>query len=267
MQEKKIDINGMPFSYRISGEGPAVVLLHGFAEDASVWDNQLHALPGYQLILPNLPGSGGSAWTANVSMEASAELLQQFLQQLQIDRCILIGHSMGGYITLAFAELYPGRLDGFGLFHSSAFADTEEKKETRRKGIAFMRQHGGFEFVKAGIPNLYSPVSKKQQPGLLSSQEAASHGFTAEALTAYYEAMIARPDRTEILRRAKVPVLFVLGTYDNAVPLKDGLAQCHLPNLSHVYILENSGHMGMREEPQQANSALLDYLRSVRKGH
>src|SRR5438309_1230925 len=148
MQEKEIVLNKKKFFYREEGEGPAVVLLHGFAEEGRIWKKQFGFFSGYRLLIPDLPGSGGSEGTEDMTMEGLARSIHDFLEQLSVKKSILIGHSMGGYITLAFAEKYPEQLCGFGLFHSTAFADSEEKKETRRKGIRFIEEHGAYEFLK-----------------------------------------------------------------------------------------------------------------------
>jgi pimeloyl-ACP methyl ester carboxylesterase len=170
---------------------------------------------------------------------------------------------MGGYVTLAFAEKHPELLHGFGLFHSTAFADSEEKKQNRRKGIDFIQKHGAFEFLKTSTPNLFSAITKEQHPELIQEQIDTLHNFSASALVNYYEAMIRRPNRTNVLKQAKMPVLFILGRMDSAVPLEDGLKLCHMPELSYIHILEHSGHMGMLEEPKQANSILKTYLHSI----
>jgi pimeloyl-ACP methyl ester carboxylesterase len=174
-----------------------------------------------------------------------------------------IGHSMGGYVALAFAEKYPEFLKAVGLFHSTAFADTEEKKETRRKGISFIQQHGGPEFLKTTIPNLYAPVTKEVRPELIEQQLAGVNNFSGEALVRYYEAMMQRPDRTEVLRNSKVPVLFIMGRFDTAVPLEDMLKQCHLPKVSYIHILERSGHNGMIEEGPESNKNLSDFITTI----
>ncbi len=260
MQEQSLDINGQPLFYRVSGQGPAVILIHGFAEYGSVWENQYPVFKNNRLIVPDLPGSGASALTDDVSMEGLADTIYQLWEKLQPGPCTVIGHSMGGYVALAFAEKYPQALSRLGLFHSSAYADTEEKKETRRKGIDFIKQHGSFEFLKTATPNLYSPDTKAHHPELIEKQLAAIKGFDPNALTAYYEAMMQRPDRTQVLKTIGVPVLFILGRHDAAIPLFDGLKQCHLPALSSVHLLEHSGHMGMQEEVEAGNNALTAFL-------
>src|SRR5688572_9814357 len=119
MEQKEINYNGSRLSYKVSGQGSAIVLLHGFGEDSTVWRNQETIFPDHRLLIPDLPGSGSSAIIVNMSMEGLAQSVLAVLDAEQIDRCVLIGHSMGGYITLAFAEHFGERLTGFGLFHST----------------------------------------------------------------------------------------------------------------------------------------------------
>lgn len=273
MQQKEISYKGKRLFYRLQGEGPLVVLLHGFGEDGTVWKPQFDIFPDNTLIVPDLPGSGQSEMIEDMSIEGLADAVQAIVKEesnllglsvgdstLGVGGTILIGHSMGGYITLAYAEKYPDELAAFGLFHSTAYADTEEKKETRRKGIAFVEKYGAFEFLKTAIPNMYSPATKEANPGLIEEHVQSLQSFSKAALIAYYESMIKRPDRTLVLKQNKIPVLFVLGKHDAAVPLQDGLQQSHLPGVSHVFILENSGHMGMCEEMEKSNHLLREFV-------
>ena len=240
---KEIQVQGKKIVYQVIGNGKPVILIHGFGEKADVWNNQVDYLQDkFQLIVPDLPGSGYSEMIDDMSMEGMAEVIKTIIEtESQIpsaegrEACI-IGHSMGGYITLAFVEKYPELVSAFGLFHSSAFADNEEKKITRQKGIDFINQHGAFEFLKTATPNLFSPLTKDEQPGLIEKQIAGLHNFSPHALVSYYEAMMKRPDRTEILRNTTVPVLFIMGKYDVAVPIEDGLKQCLLPEKSYIWV-------------------------------
>jgi pimeloyl-ACP methyl ester carboxylesterase len=274
MEQKEITIKGKKLFYRCQGEGAVVVLLHGFGEDGTVWQNQYKAFPDLKLIIPDLPGSGRSELIEDMSMEGLAESIKTliehetaslFFKEGEPHSVILIGHSMGGYITLAFAEKYHHMLRGFGLFHSTAYADSEEKKQIRQKGIDFIKSHGAIEFLKTSIPNLFSPVTKEKNPQLIEEQINGSHNFSAAALVSYYVSMINRPDRTQVLKQTHLPVLFVFGKYDTAVPLKDGLEQSYLPELSYIHILNESGHMGMIEERVEADRLLKDYIASVTK--
>ena len=249
---------------RIIGTGKPVILIHGFGEEATVWNHQVEFLKDkYQLIIPDLPGSGQSEMIDDMSMEGMAEVIHSIIKEENITSCPVIGHSMGGYITLALVEKYPESVSAFGLFHSSAFADSEEKKATRRKGIEFIQQYGAFEFLKTATPNLFSPLTKDEQPELIDKQVAGLDNFLPASLVSYYEAMMKRPDRTDILRKATVPVLFIMGKYDAAVPVEDGLKQCHLPGKSYIHILHKSGHMGMLEEPDKSNLVLDKFLLEI----
>lgn len=261
---KEIQITGKKVFYRIIGEGNPVMLVHGFGEDGTVWSNQVDFLKDkFRIIIPDLPGSGKSELIENSSIEGMAEVLHQIIHEEDIDHCVMIGHSMGGYITLAFAEMYWNHLSAFGLFHSSAYADSKEKITTRQKGIEFINEQGAFAFLKTATPNLFSPLTKAENPGLIDKQINSLDNFSPAALVSYYEAMINRPDRTAILLQTTVPVLFIIGKYDNAVPPEDSLQQCHLPEKSYIHMLNRSGHMGMLEEPQQSNQILEKFLLDI----
>lgn len=272
MQEKEITHKGRKIFYRCIGEGPVVVLLHGVPFSGNLWSNQIAALKEYKLIVPDLPGSGRSEMIEDGSMEGMAECIKEmivhetaslFFKAGEPHSVVIIGHSMGGYIALALAEKYPELLNGLGLFHSTAYADTEERKEARRKAIAAIGEKGAFEFIKNMLPNLFAPLTKTGNPELIEEQIGASNNFSGPALVNYYKAMMERPDRTRVLKNLKVPMLFILGKYDNAVSLKDGLEQCAVPDLTYIHILENSGHTGMREEPDKANGILKNYLKNI----
>lgn len=264
MTEKQLSYKDATMNYSVSGKGNALVLLHGFAEDRSIWDNFIEALSEqFLLLVPDLPGSGNSSLIneANIGLEDYADCIHLMLTKEDILQCCIVGHSMGGYISLAFAEKYPDMLTGLGLFHSSAYADDEEKKETRRKAINFINEKGADSFLKTSIPGLFADSEKQH----LAIQELLMKGrqFSPQALTQYYEAMIARPDRTAVLLSAGFPVLFILGKHDKAVPFDQGLKQSHLPAESHISILRESAHMGMIEEEEKAGKTLADFLHSV----
>ena len=253
--------NGRTLFFSAWGSGPVVVLLHGFGELAAIWKHQARALQNaYKVYLPDLPGSGDSEMLDNMSLEGIADSIACLLKAENVSSCILVGHSMGGYIALAFAEKYGGMLRGLGLFHSSAFADNEEKIATRQKGISFLEQHGAYEFLKMSVPNLYSAATKEKHPALVPEHLSLVKNMKAAALISYYKAMIQRPDRTGILENARFPVLIVLGQEDTAVPIEQGLKQCSIPNLSYIHILDRSGHMGMVEEPEKSNELLTGFV-------
>ncbi len=263
---KEISYQGRNIFYRVYGEGKTVMLLHGFGETGDVWHQQVEFLKDdFKLVVPDLPGSGSSAIIDDMSMEGLADAIKAIADEEGIDTgnndvLTLVGHSMGGYITLAFADKYPQYLDAFGLFHSSAYADSDEKRTTRKKGIDFVRQHGAFEFFKTATPNLFSPITKQKNPSLVDSFLESLQNFSSEAVILYYEAMMQRPDRTEILKKTDLPVLFVIGEHDNAVPPQDSLQQSHLPRTSFIHVLKDSGHMGMLEEAEKSGLLLKEFI-------
>src|SRR6476620_9667148 len=248
-------------SYSVHGVGIPVMLVHGFGEDGSIWENQISELSlKYKLIVPDIPGSGESARLEQGTMEIYADVLDEIVCEEGLQSFVLIGHSMGGYIALAYAEKYGAKLDGLGLFHSSAYADDEEKKETRRKGIRFIHEHGSAKFLEQAIPGLFSENTRVHNPGLVREIISRYANFDPESLVQYYEAMILRPDRTKVLKESKCPVLFILGAEDNAVPLNKGLEQTHLADICYIHICKNSGHMGMLEESSECNEVLTTFI-------
>jgi pimeloyl-ACP methyl ester carboxylesterase len=264
-KEVQLMAGGSIIHYIIEGEGKPVMLVHGFGEDSEVWKHQVKALsPYYKLLVPDLPGSGLSPYQdANNSVEKFAELLKAILDNENIKQLIMIGHSMGGYITLAFAAKYPELLYAFGLFHSTAYADSDEKITVRQRGIEFIRTHGSKAFLRQSTPNLFSESYRTNQAVIVNEMIEQYEGFKPEALIQYYEAMIARKDRTEVLKTFDKPVLFIIGKYDTAIPAEQMLLQSHQPQISYIHFLENSGHMGMWEETVKANEALKTFLDNV----
>ena len=251
--------------YRTEGIGKPIMLLHGFGEDETIWNRQINPLSEkYYLIIPDIPGSGQSEMLeGKCTMEDYAEVIKAIADKENVSQFSLIGHSMGGYITLAFAEKYPGLLNSFGLFHSSAFADDENKKDTRRKGIDFIQKNGSEAFLKTSVPNLFSEQTKKERPELINQLLTIGKNISAGALVQYYEAMILRPNRISVLKSFLKPILFIIGKYDNAVPLDISLQQCHLPSKAVIHILHHSGHMGMWEEDELSTIYLLDFLKDI----
>jgi pimeloyl-ACP methyl ester carboxylesterase len=267
--QKQIFINQKLICYSVYGKGSPLVLLHGFAEDNGIWRHQVDALAAhYLLIIPDLPGSGRSEIIDDMSMEGMADIIREILLKelpsaLLLKSAVLIGHSMGGYITLSFVEKYPELTIAFGLFHSTAYKDSEEKKTVRQRGIEFIRNHGSYEFLKQSIPNLFSEQFRTNHPMVVAKLIEQHKDYNASSLVIYYEKMMQRIDKTELLRKTGKPVLFVIGQQDNAIPLKQSLEQCHLPQLSYIHILKNSAHMGMMEEVEKTNSLLTSFLEDV----
>ena len=264
MQLKTFTYQSSKNFYRTIGKGNPLILIHGFAEDGDIWTNQIEFLKNhFQIIIPDLPGSGKSEMIKDMSIEGMAELIKAIADAEKIETCIMLGHSMGGYISLAFAEKYPEMLSSIALVHSSAFADSDEKKANRLKSIEFVKKNGAFEFLKAVITDLFTETWAANNPEPVELQIEKSRHFTDEAIIAYYHAMINRPDRTNVLKNFSKPILFIIGEHDKAIPFDQSMQQCYLPNQSHIHILRNSAHMGMLEEADKVNKILVDFF--VRK--
>lgn len=213
-----------------------------------------------------------------MSIEGMAEIIKEILilevskvsptgvpdkgnDRSSLEGAALFGHSLGGYITLAFAEKYPGMLNSFGLVHSTAFADSKEKKAARLKSIEFIRKNGAYEFLKTSIPGLFNPAGHLERPdGFIETLVEKGKHFSSNALIQYYQAMINRPDRTHVLKTFSKPILFIIGQHDNAVPFAQSLQQCYLPLQSHIHILRYSAHMGMWEEEKKVTGLLNEFL-------
>jgi pimeloyl-ACP methyl ester carboxylesterase len=233
MQKKLVSRDEL-VAYEIKGSGLPVMLVHGFTEDRRIWNALLAGMEEkYKWILPDLPGSGDSPYNGSLTqIRDFSEVLKAILDQENIREIVLIGHSMGGYISLAFAEKYPEHIRALGLFHSSSYPDSGEKKESRDKNIRFIQKNGAAPFTEQSIPGLFSDGFKKEHPEEISKLIDRYANFKAESLVQYLVAMKDRPATTGVLKEISKPVLFIMGEEDKAVPLKDALEQCHLPRIS-----------------------------------
>lgn len=255
--------------YTDIGIGSCVVMLHGFGEDASIWNKQKEFLQNnYRIIIPSLPGTGNSELLKSdeSSINDFALCIYELVNSitsLQNSKIVLLGHSMGGYITLAFAKFFPVKLSALGLIHSTAFADNDDKIESRKRGIEMIKEYGSHSFLKNTIPNLFANNFKKENNKIVDALIEDGKNFSVESLCQYYNAMMNRKSTVDVLQNSKIPVLFIMGTEDVAAPLKDVLQQCHLPNQSHICILKNVGHMGMLEATEEFNNCINNFLREI----
>lgn len=267
------EFDNMRIAYTQKGIGNVVVLIHGFGEDSNVWHDVGNFLQtNFEVLLIDLPGSGQSVLPEAVllneklsTIDYYADVVFALLQNLSISQCVMLGHSMGGYITLSFAEKYPNALKGFGLVHSTAYADSEEKKANRQRGIAIMEEYGGYAFLKTTIPNLFSNNFKQTNSDAINALIDAGKSFNAVALQNYYRAMMNRLDKTAVLKGSNLPVLFIIGTDDVAIPIKDNLEQTHMPDCTYIHVLENANHMSMIETPETIACFISIFLNDIFK--
>lgn len=241
-------------SAAIHGQGDeTILLLHGFPATGTLWRELLPLLADqYRVIVPDLPGVGRSVpGKQPVSIEDLGRGMISLLDALQIDQALIAGHSMGGYIALAMAEIAPGRFKGLSLIHSTALPDDEEKKENRRKAIALIEKGGQEAFINANIPTLFGDVFKQAHPEVIAAQIREGLTVVPETLIAFYNAMIARPERLNILQGADFPVQWIIGDEDKVVPRQKSLHQSSCARVSFVVIYRETGHMSMLEQPEE----------------
>lgn len=250
-------------AYTKSGKGPALILIHGFPEDGGLWRLVKDTFSKhFTLLIPDMPGTGKSTFVGeDISIEELAEAVFAVVQDAvpAAERVVVCGHSMGGYIALAFAELYSERLAGFGLLHSTTKNDNEEKVLKRQKSIQLIRKGGKEPFINGMIPNLFSPQTKQEQPQLLEEQSNRGQALKDNTLIAFYQAMINRPDRTFIFEGLNVPVLLLMGLYDEVIPNEDGMSLAKFSDVTFVSIMDRSGHMSMLEQPEDFAEALYHF--------
>lgn len=256
--------NGHRIAYCDEGQGSPVVLLHGFTESMEIWEDFMSVLAeSNRVICIDLPGHGQSECVAEIhSMELMAEVVKKVLDILKVSRAALLGHSMGGYVALAFAEKYPEFLSGLCLFHSTATADTPEARTNRNRTIEFVKQHHS-SFISTFIPELFAPASQDLFKEQISHLVASARRMTPEGIIAAQYGMRDRSDQTAVLRDTHYPVLFMLGKLDNRIPYESTLKQVALPEDAVLLSLGGVAHMGYIEARDKTLYALRVFLEGL----
>jgi len=246
------------------GKGDVIVLLHGFTEDLCIWDKFAARLAKkFRIICVDLPGHGKSECVSGThSMELQAEAVSMVLKHLKIKKCLMIGHSMGGYVTLAFAGKYPDRLKGFGLFHSHCFADSAEEKKNRTRTISVV-QTDRFGFVAAFIPGLFPAEVRHKFRKEIGIMVKRAKEIPKEGIIAALRGMRERKDQAAMLKSTKLPVLFILGLKDPKAPIGRLWEMISLPGISETLILRECGHMGYIEAPETTLKVVKDFAAKV----
>ena len=252
-------------NYEITGTGREhLVLLHGFMENLTIWnDMEPHLEKHFTLIKIDLPGHGLSkVYNETHPMEFMATEVKKVTDSLNIEKFHLLGHSMGGYATLAFAEKFPEVLKSITLFFSSYFADDVEKKEQRQKSLRIIKD--AFPtYVQAGIPNLFNPNEKDFLEGKIEHAKEIALSTHKNGVTAAVKGMIERTDKISVLEKFEGKILVIAGKHDNAV--KTDLVLNSLPEKTNIksYVLD-CGHNGHWEKPpicaEIINTELLHHL-------
>lgn len=244
-------------NYEISGTGSeSLVLLHGFMENNLIWEDMEPFLSKrFRLIKIDLPGHGRSDDYSDVhTMELMAEKVKEVINYLSLTQFHLLGHSMGGYVSLAFAEQFPNDIKTLTLFFSTYFADDEEKKENRRKSFRIIKENMK-PYVAAGVPILFSSNEKDILEGKIEIAKEIALNTKPDSVIAAQKGMIERPDRKHIIENLDAKIVIILGKHDNAVDTKKLLKS--LPDKTNIksYILD-CGHNGHWEKPEICASIL-----------
>lgn len=256
-QNKKIFFND-------KGKGKVIVLLHGFTESTKMWKRFSEKLSiKYRVVCIDLPGHGKSDIIDGChDMDLQADVVYAVLKKLKIKKCLMIGHSMGGYVTLAFAGKYEGMLKGFGLFHSHCFADSPEEQENRNRTIHVV-QEDKFNFISQFIPQLFPLEVHEKFDRVITKLVKQASKMTKEGIIASLEGMKVRPDRVELLLTTDLPVLFILGMKDPKAPISKLWEMITMPSHSEALILRNCGHMGYIEAPEETLAAINGFAKKV----
>ena len=251
--------------YALKGKGPLLVLIHGFCEDLHIWDAYAEQLQKqYTVLSLDLPGFGKSEaeFAEAVTMEYFAKKVHECIEHLHLSQqtYTMIGHSLGGYVTLAYADLFPEFLNGIGLFHSTAFDDNEEKKASRDKVAAYIKDKGVKAFTDNFVEPLFHVSNRKKLKTDIEQLIQSAGQSSLEGVISTTMAMKERISRIHVLEKIKIPVLFIIGKKDTSVPFDKSLEQCSIPERSLVLFLENTGHMGMLERPKECLHAVQNFM-------
>jgi 3-oxoadipate enol-lactonase len=255
--------NSVTLSYRDAGSGTPLVLIHGFCGSSQYWQEIFPALSQqFRVIAPDLRGHGdSSAPDETYTMERMADDLACLLDHLQLPKAILFGHSLGGYVTLAFAEKYADKLFGYGLVHSTAYPDDEKGKENRQKGMDSIRENGMEPFVKALIPKLFAPQNLKAMPEAVQLAKEIGCATNPQGAIRTLGGMRERPDRNDVLSRSELPVLLIAGENDQIIPVEKTFSV----DAPHVVreMISSVGHMSMLEAPEELNKIIRQFAASI----
>jgi pimeloyl-ACP methyl ester carboxylesterase len=242
--------------YSKKGKGQSLVLLHGFLESRKIWEYYTDELSKYfQVLTIDLPGHGQSENVADVhSMDMMAELVNELLYLQNVEKCVMIGHSMGGYVTLAFAKKFPEKLKGFALLHAAA--DSPETKINRGRTIQIVKENHK-DFITNFIPELFSSTNRERLKENIEFLKNEAKKMNQNGIVAALMGMRERPDSYDVLKKFDKPILFIIGKKDIRTPMEMMQHQIYLPKISEVVLFEDVAHMGFLE----AESYILEIIK------
>ena len=256
-------------AYYDHGKGEQTILLiHGFGEDHAIWKNQIEFLSThYRVIAPNLPGVHCKPLALHHSQAPNirmyVEVLHELMHHLHIEQYFIVGHSMGGYIGLSFADYYVNHVQGLLLLHSTTYEDNEAKKISRMKVAEFIQEWGVSKYLETATPNLFGDAFKKTNPGTIQDLIEGGLGTSQEAMIQFVFAMRNRKAFTYLLQQPSIPFWMLAGSEDLAVPIQDSLEQIKLLPSSNSLVLQGVGHMGMLEATDQVNQFIQKFIETA----
>ncbi len=245
-----------------NGKGRAVVLLHGFLGSHQIWNTSIANLSkSYRVIAIDLPGHGDTACFGYAhSMEVMAKCVKAVMDSLKLKKYVVIGHSMGGYVALAFADLFPDNLRGLCLFNSTAYSDSEEKKKDRLRAIAAVRANKTI-YTKNTIRNLFASKNLKYLKEEVQFASKIAKQTDKRGIIAALHGMRDRQSRDIILGLVEYPIMMVIGELDNVLSPSQLIEQSHLIKHKTILYLEHDGHFGFLESPKRTVKELRRFLR------
>ena len=258
--------NSALVSYTKIGEGVPLVMLHGFCEDRSIWDDMLEPLSKRNAVIAiDLPGFGESDLAPRPSIAYYADAVLAVLDKENIDQAIICGHSLGGYVTLDLLKRASDRLIGIGLINSHPYIDSDFKKQTRRRSIGFITTNGSALYVKQMITALFNNAFGKAHRVIVERLVYRASNYKPQGIIDAQTAMIEREGHTDTLLQCTIPVLFIIGMKDELILPKDNLYQTTLPKVSQVTIFKKVAHMAMFEAPRDTIKAINKFCDFVKR--
>lgn len=257
-----VTARGAKIRYADIGKGRAIVLLHGFLESLEVWFGNGFAnelAKKFRVIAIDLPGHGKSECLGYVQqMERMADVVKDVMDELGLRRYVVAGHSMGGYVALAFAEKYVDNLSGLCLFHSTARPDSEEKKLDRERAIRIVKRDP-LKYTNQLVLNLFALANQRYLKKEINWIRRMAAKTKKQGIVACLEGMKIRPSREIILRFAQYPVLIIAGKRDNVIPYESLVEQAELASICRLVSLERTGHMGFIEMKKETLKKLVAF--------
>lgn len=253
-----------PLLHTIQGAGHPVLLVPGFCEDQSVWNHLIPFLPtGYQYIRLDLGGLGKNqkALPEPCTLDNLALQIADLLDFLDIPEAIWMGHSLGGYVGLAFARIFPERLSGLALINSSSLADAPQKKRSRKHSIRFVEEKGIEKYAHTFVKKLIFSGNHQRLDTEIKELIAMVAQTSLRAFRALSQAMMEREAQSQVISQANWPVIFLHGAHDQAIPInEDFLNQANLAPEIEFYIIPKTGHILMLESPEICGNYLGPFL-------